>query len=81
MVDMLRVINENGITKPTHILYKANLSHKLLKGYLEVLVANEFVEEVNKGNNICYTITEKGQKLISQFKQMEKIATGFGLTV
>lgn len=81
LVDILRVANENGMAKPTHILYKANLSHKLLKTYLEILMSNEFIEKISNQRNVYYKITEKGQKFILQFRQMEKIANGFGLTM
>ncbi len=81
LVDILRVANEKGMAKPTHILYKANLSHKLLKTYLEILLSNEFIEKICNQRNVYYKITEKGQKFISQFKQMEKVANGFGLTI
>ena len=81
LVDILRVVEENEMAKPTHILYKANLSHKLLKEHLDMLVTSDFIERMNRGNNIYYKITEKGQKFMSQYRQMEKIATGFGLTI
>ncbi len=81
LVDMLRVVNENDVTRPTHILYKANLSHKLLKAYLEILVSNGFIEKITTQKNVNYKITDKGREFILQFRQMEKVADGFGLEI
>lgn len=80
IADVLRVIeNENGITKPTHILYKANLSHKLLKDHLNTLLQKGFVEVVIEKNRTYYKITDKGKKFINEFRKIEKLAQIFGL--
>ncbi|MBI1979037.1 MAG: hypothetical protein HYS62_03190 [Candidatus Aenigmarchaeota archaeon] len=81
LVDILRAVEENEMTKPTHIMYKANLSHKLLKEHLDMLSTSDFIEKMNRGNNVYYQITEKGKRFMLQYRQMEKVATGFGLTI
>ncbi len=78
--DILRVIrNTSGMAKPTHIMYKANLSHKLLKSHLSFLIENGFIERKNVGNNAYYSITPKGMKFIDEFKKIEKFSMAFGL--
>jgi len=44
--DILVVIREkNGKIKPTHILYKSNLSHQMMDEYLQELISKGFVVE------------------------------------
>ena len=82
IVDVLRAIeNENGITKPTHILYKANLSHKLLKEHLNVLLQKGFIEVTIEKNRTYYKLTDKGRNFINEFRKIEKLAQVFGLPV
>ena len=82
IADVLRVIQTgNGRVKPTHILYKANLSHKLLKEHLNVLLQKGFVEVELDDSRTYYKITEKGQKFISEFRKVEKLSQAFGLPI
>ena len=51
--DILDVIREKGETiKPTHILYKSNLSHQMMQQYLNELIGKGFLIE---------RVTEKGK--------------------
>lgn len=82
IADVLRVIeNEGGRTKPTHILYKANLSHKLLKEHLNTLLQKGFIEVTIEENRTLYRITDKGRKFMGEFRKIEKLASVFGLPV
>ncbi|MFT4343774.1 MAG: winged helix-turn-helix domain-containing protein, partial [Candidatus Woesearchaeota archaeon] len=42
---LVAIRNKNGRIKPTHILYKSNLSHKMMNEYLSDLIEKGFVEE------------------------------------
>ena len=78
--DMLvAIMDKGGTIKPTHLMYKANLSHNLLKGYLEELVEKEFVEEVEKNHFKYLTLTDKGSEFIERFKKMKEFEKSFGL--
>ncbi|MBI1969252.1 hypothetical protein HYS48_01040 [Candidatus Woesearchaeota archaeon] len=78
--DMLLSIQEKGgKIKPTHLMYKANLSHKLLKGYLDELVAKEMVKEVKEKQTNYLLLTDKGHSFIAQFKKMKEFQETFGL--
>ena len=78
--DMLASINEKGgRIKPTHLMYKANLSHKLLNTYLEDLVSNKLVKEVSDNDNRYLILTNKGVEFLNQFRKMKEFQKSFGL--
>lgn len=78
-MDMLSAIqNKKGRIKPTHLMYKANLSHAQLKSYLEELVEKEFVEQVDNSNNKYFLITDKGCKFVQKLKEMKEFEQSFG---
>jgi predicted transcriptional regulator len=77
--DMLVSIrNKGGKIKPTHLMYKANLSHKLLNTYLDDLVGKELVKEI-EGKYKYLVITDKGYEFLEQFDKMRKFQETFGL--
>ena len=78
--DMLTSISEKGgKIKPTHLMYKANLSHKLLNQYLDELVSNELIKEVNEEKNKYLVLTGKGVDFLNQFRKMKEFQKSFGL--
>ena len=82
IADILRVVEGSGNrVKPTHILYKANLSHKLLKDHINTLLQKGFIEVEIEKNHTYYRITEKGQRFMSEFRKLEKLSQAFGLPV
>lgn len=79
--DILIAIRDKGNNvKPTHILYRSNLSHKMLKEYLKELLEKSLVEEnFDKKNNITYSITPKGANYIDDFKAIKSFMESYGL--
>lgn len=78
--DMLRAIqNKGGKIKPTHLMYKANLSHSLMNSYLEELSSKGFVSELSDNGNKMLALTDKGFEFINQFKKMKEFEKAFGL--
>ena len=63
---LLAIQNKGGRIKPTHLMYKSNLSHKLLNSYLDELIGKEMIliqEEIvrkKKTPNKVVLITDKG---------------------
>ncbi len=78
--DILKVIQDkNGKIKPTHILYKANLSHQMLEEYLNELITKGFITEENSKNGKTYSMTEKGFDFLSRYKLINQFVETFGL--
>ena len=71
-IDVLKVIRE-GTTKPTRIMYGANLSWKLLQGILNSMVGQDLIKEIDvsesrdKRTNKIYHVTTKGDSVIRYF--------------
>ena len=77
--DILKAIEEkNGKIKPTHILYKSNLSHQMMEEYLAELIQKKFVEEEIKSGK-TYKLTKKGFEYINKYKLIEDFINNFGL--
>ncbi|MEK6974681.1 MAG: winged helix-turn-helix domain-containing protein [Nanoarchaeota archaeon] len=78
--DMLRAIHEKGGTiKPTHLLYKSNLSHKKMTLYVNNLVSNGMIKISLIGDNKMFAITEKGIKYLADYKKIKEFSDSFGL--
>ncbi len=78
-LDILNAVKDEGEAKPTHILYKANLSHERLVKYLEELTAKGLIELHTDGESRTYTITTKGVSLLIEMMRAESFIQGFGL--
>ncbi len=79
--DILRVIRDrSGKIKPTHILYKSNLSHQMMGEYLEELKEKDFITEKKTERSKTYFITEKGKEYLGKFNEIKNFANSFGLS-
>ncbi len=78
--DILRVIEEkNGKIKPTHILYKSNLSHQMMEEYLNELILKKFVIENTSEQGKTYRLTQKGLEYIDKYKVINEFIQHFSL--
>ena len=79
--DMLVAIqNKGGRIKPTHLMYKANLSHVQMNSYLEELIDKGFVEKVEeKAGNNYLILNEKGHGFIQKLREMKAFEESFRL--
>jgi predicted transcriptional regulator len=79
--DILKTISEkNGRIKPTHILYKSNLSHQMMEEYLNELIKKNFVVEIQDDKSKLYSITSKGKAYLDQYKLILNFTESFGLS-
>ena len=78
--DILYVIREKkDRIKPTHILYKSNLSHQMLKEYLAELIKKHFIVEKDKKGNKTYELTDKGLNFLRDYKLIKDFVDSYGL--
>ncbi len=75
--DILKVVSV-GPTKPTHILYKANMSWKVLSSYLDFLTSSGMLDKADQegGKRSIYTLTGKGRKILSLYDGLKESLNG-----
>ncbi|MEK6874861.1 MAG: winged helix-turn-helix domain-containing protein [Nanoarchaeota archaeon] len=76
---LVSIRDKQGRIKPTHLLYKSNLSHKKMTEYLEELITKEMVKEEHVNNYKYILITDKGLGFLSEIKRIEEFTESFGL--
>ena len=77
--DMLSIIRERGGSiKPTHLMYKANLSHKQMKSYLDELTKKNLIQMGSEEDNKI-RITKSGVEFNIKYLQMKDLEKTFGL--
>lgn len=77
---MLSLLSNQRGLKPTHLMYKANLSNVQMKGYLEDLLKKGFInQEMDSKNNSYITITKPGMEFLRKIKEMKEFESVFGL--
>ena len=77
--DILKVTQDRKNIKPTHIMYKANLSHQMLDEYLTELISKEFIKEEKAKRGKTYSLTDKGFNFLDKYKMIVEFTDSFGL--
>ena len=79
--DILRAIHEKqGKIKPTHLLYKSNLSYKKMNEYLAELREKDMIGSFVDKDKKFFTITPAGLKFLLEYKKMQEFTESFGLS-
>ena len=77
----MRVIQrESNEAKPTRILYGANLSHDRLVKYLDELKNLGVIQESGNEDKV-YSLTQKGNEFLNNFRRVESFASAFGFKI
>ncbi|MFH0867912.1 MAG: winged helix-turn-helix domain-containing protein [Candidatus Woesearchaeota archaeon] len=80
IADILSSIqNKGGVIKPTHLLYKSNLSHAKLKEYADMLLKKGMIEEKLVKGRKMFFMKEQGHKFLSEFERIKEFSDSFGL--
>ena len=79
--DILSAVRDKGGTiKPTHLLYKSNLSHQMMGEYINDLKGKGFItEHIGKKGSKTFSLTQKGYEYLAQYKTVVKFVEFFGL--
>lgn len=75
------VQDKRGKIKPTHLLYKSNLSHKKMLLYVQELMQKSMLEEEGdpkKEGKRLYVLTDEGAKFLAEFKRLREFTDSFG---
>ena len=76
---LLAIQKKGGTIKPTHLLYKANLSHDALQRYLtELISAGLLSEEEEKGKKM-YVLKEAGHNFLEKYRKFKEFSDAFGI--
>jgi len=66
LCDIVKAIGA-GAEKPTHIMYKANLSWTVMQSYIKELETQSIVYSQDSDGKRIYKLTEKGYLLLKQY--------------
>ena len=77
--DILKSVQEKGgKIKPTHLLYKSNLSYKRMNELVQELMQKGMIAEEPASSGKVYVLTDKGNKFLNEYYKMVEFIKGFG---
>lgn len=79
IADILMSIQNKGTIKPTHLLYKSNLSHAKLKEYTDILLKKGMIEEQLVKGKKMFFMKDQGRKFLLEFERIKEFSDSFGL--
>jgi predicted transcriptional regulator len=68
-MDILKAV-ANGREKPTHIMYKANLSWIRLQKCLDTLINQNLLKEMIFNDSSIYKVTQKGKEVLGYYMKI-----------
>jgi predicted transcriptional regulator len=76
---LVSIQRKRGRIKPTHLLYKSNLSYKRMNIYLDELIKQEFIKQEFDEENKFYCITNKGNLFVQEYMRIKEFTNSFGI--
>ncbi len=76
---LIAIRDKNGKIKPTHILYKSNLSHQMMEEYLAELIEKKFIIQSSGKNGKTYSLTPRGFAYLEKYQLIINFTQSFGL--
>jgi len=73
-VDILTAVAE-GRQKPTHIMYRANLTWARLNNHLQVLLGQKLLAEIEDNGSSTYSLTDAGKGVVEYYRKI-RLETG-----
>ena len=71
-LDILKILAQKRAVKVTELMYETNVNCSVLKERLEFLMEKEFVvEKTLKTGSIVFDVTEKGLRVLKQFRELQ----------
>ncbi len=78
--DILKAMQDKGgMIKPTHLLYKSNLSHQKMTLYVNDLITKGFIKVGLIKDNKMFSITQRGIDYLQEYKKIKEFSDSFGL--
>jgi len=69
LCDILEVVS-GGMERPTHIIYRANISWRVLNNCLRTLMAKGLVVKANDGKRDVYQLTDNGYSVLALYRDL-----------
>jgi len=76
---LLAIQRKNGRIKPTHLLYKSNLSYQRMNLYVDELMNKGLVGKDFDDKNKFFILTDQGYEFLSEFKRIREFSDSFGI--
>lgn len=77
--DILELLGKGKELKITHLVYKANLSSNSIKSYMDYLIENNLIEQINNKKRNTFTITPRGMAFLKEFEKIRIFSESYGL--
>lgn len=65
-IDIMQAISE-GDGRPTHIMYRSNLSWNVMRKFMDTLKSQGLVQESDADGRRNYSLTEKGVRVLQTY--------------
>ena len=80
-LDILETVRDEGPSRQSKIITRANLSQERSVKYLEELVSRGLLAENRDSASKSFALTAKGLDFVNQLKEVEALVAAFGLAI